>query len=252
MRRRLVSRWLAAGCTVLNLYGPTEATVIATDTRLTDEDALPSIGGPFPGTRAYVLDPVLRALPVGVQGELYVAGDGLARGYQGKPALTAERFLADPYGGPGTRMYRTGDLARVRPDGGLDFLGRADDQLKLNGLRVEPGEIEAVLSEHPLLRHAVVVLREDTPGERRLVAYVVPRPGHRVDPKELRAHAASRLLPGMVPVTYVELATLPLTWNGKIDRGALPVPTAGRPPGRRSSDAARGRAERPVRAAGEA
>ncbi|MGV9607117.1 non-ribosomal peptide synthetase [Streptomyces sp. NPDC003631] len=223
----LVSRWLAAGRTVLNLYGPTETTVIATDTRLTDEDALPSIGGPFPGTRAYVLDPVLRALPVGVQGELYVAGDGLARGYQGKPALTAERFLADPYGGPGTRMYRTGDLARVRPDGGLDFLGRADDQLKLNGLRVEPGEIEAVLSEHPLLRQAVVALREDTPGERRLVAYVVPRPGHRVDPKELRAHAASRLLTGMVPVTYVELATLPLTWNGKIDRGALPVPTAG-------------------------
>ncbi|MFF6952984.1 amino acid adenylation domain-containing protein [Streptomyces iakyrus] len=221
----LPARWAVGGRRVLNLYGPTEATVVSTvSDPLTGDGTPPPIGRPLPGTRAYVLDEALRPVPVGVRGELYAAGSGPADGYLGRPGLTAERFVPDPYGPPGVRMYRTGDLARVRPDGQLDFLGRADEQLKLNGLRLELGEIEAVLAEHTSLERAVVALREDTPGERRLVAYCVPRPGHRVDPQALRAHAASQLPAGMVPVSCVALDTVPLTPSGKTDRAALPAP----------------------------
>ncbi|HEY0514544.1 MAG TPA: amino acid adenylation domain-containing protein [Thermoanaerobaculia bacterium] len=218
------------GCTLINGYGPTENTTFTTCHPMTAADLVDGrlettvpIGRPIRGTRVYVLDAALRPAPVGAWGELFAGGDGVARGYLGRPALTAERFVPDPFGGdPGGRLYRTGDLVRWRSDGVLEFHGRRDGQVKIRGFRVELGEIEAALARHPRVREAVVVPWE-TEGDRRLVAYVVPRPERPVA-AELRRHLGASLPEPMVPALYVFLDRLPLTPSGKVDRRALPAP----------------------------
>ena len=223
------------GTEAYNLYGPTEATVDALIARVGDSDR-PLVGRPVHGGRAYVLDGALRHVAPGVAGELYLAGSGLARGYRGRPALTAERFAADPYGPPGSRMYRTGDLARWTEDGRLDYLGRADEQVKVRGYRVEPGEIESVLARHPRVAQAAVTVREDRPGVRLLAAYVVGT-DDLADLADLRAYAARELPAHMVPAAFVALDRLPVLANGKLDRTALPAPDpAASPAGRAPRD----------------
>ncbi|HET9380520.1 MAG TPA: amino acid adenylation domain-containing protein, partial [Streptomyces sp.] len=220
-----VRRVLAAcpGLTVVDGYGPTETTTFATSFALGDAAAVPGtvpIGHPLDDLRVHVLDGRLRPVPPGSAGELYVAGEGVARGYLGRPGDTAARFLADPAGPPGTRMYRTGDLARRRPDGTVEFLGRADDQVKIRGFRVEPGEVETALAAHPRVADVAVLAREDRPGTRRLVAYVVG-----TDDLADVGRFARRTLPDyLVPSAFVALPALPLSRNGKVDRAALPAP----------------------------
>ncbi|GLZ28518.1 hypothetical protein Lesp02_07080 [Lentzea sp. NBRC 105346] len=209
-----LARDLAGLGRAVNLYGPTETTIWSTAHELTDR---PLIGKPLPNQQVYVLDAGLRPVPPGVAGELYIAGDGLARGYLNRPALTAERFVANPFSAG--RMYRTGDLTRWTPDGELDYVGRADAQIKLRGFRIEPGEIEQTLLAHDAVSRAAVVLRED-----RLVGYLVPADGVEIDTITLRKHVANVLPEYMVPAALVVLDELPLTQNGKIDRRALPAP----------------------------
>ncbi|MES2940788.1 MAG: amino acid adenylation domain-containing protein [Pseudomonadota bacterium] len=208
-----------------NMYGITETTVHVTHHRLRDAAtaAAGCIGQPLADLGCYLLDETLEPVPVGVPGELYVAGAGLARGYLNRPGLTAEKFLPDPYGPPGTRMYRTGDRARAMADGGIDYLGRIDQQVKIRGFRIELGEIEAALVQQPGVREALVLAREDMPGDKRLVAYVV---GDALDAETLRAGLLRSLPQYMVPAHYVPLPALPLNANGKVDRKALPVPDA--------------------------
>ncbi|WNE94148.1 amino acid adenylation domain-containing protein [Streptomyces luomodiensis] len=216
--------------TVIDVYGPTETTTFAVRHPLPRGREVPAsvpIGGPLDNTRLMVLDTGLRLVPPGTAGELHIAGAGLARGYWRRPGITAERFVADPYGPPGSRMYRTGDLVRWTSDGVLEYLGRADEQVKLRGFRIELGEIEALLGRHPDVAQTVVTVQEPRPGDRRLVAHLVPERGTTPSPEDLRAHIAAELPDYMVPAAFVVLDALPLTANGKVDRKALPAPDAG-------------------------
>jgi amino acid adenylation domain-containing protein len=257
----LAARW-ATGRQFLNAYGPTETTIWATTYERTD-DRLP-IGRPIANTTLYLLDNQLQPVPIGVPGELYISGVGLARGYHNQPELTTERFVPNPFAvssqrsavssdgstsdcqlATGDRMYKTGDLARYLPDGNVEYLGRADHQVKLRGFRIELGEIEAALMRHPAVREAVVLARTDTPGHKRLVAYIVPNndrgtmndedsPSSLIVPRslfssELRAFLQEQLPDYMVPAVIVALDTMPLTPNGKLDRAALPAPLDARP-----------------------
>jgi amino acid adenylation domain-containing protein len=223
--RELADRLRGMGARLWNMYGPTETTIWSSMAAVEVEEGPVSIGRPIANTQMYVLDAHLRPVPVGVTGELYIGGLGLARGYLGRPGLTAERFLPDPLGPePGRRLYRTGDLARWRADGSLECLGRVDHQVKIRGFRIELGEVESALLRHPSAREAVAVAREDTPGDKRLVAYVVARPELPVSAAELRRSVMESLPEYMVPSKVVLLDALPLTPNGKIDRNALPPP----------------------------
>ncbi|WP_406331850.1 amino acid adenylation domain-containing protein [Streptomyces sp. NBC_00203] len=218
---------------LVNGYGPAESMGFTTAHTISAPAPAIPIGRPITGKHAYVLDENLRLLPPGVPGELYVAGHGLAHGYIGQPGLSAERFVADPHGAPGSRMYRTGDLARWSQDGALEYFGRADQQIKLRGFRIEPGEIESAMLRHASVAQAAVMIREDRPGDKRLVAYVVTVDGGAPDIPELRRHAVAALPEYMVPAAIVPLDALPLTVNGKLDRRALPEPPqAGRTGGR--------------------
>jgi amino acid adenylation domain-containing protein len=221
---------------LINTYGPTEATVVATLCELRpgadDDHATQSevpIGRPLGNAVIYILDGSLNPLPIGVPGELHIGGSGLARGYINRPELMAEKFIPDPFSDePGARLYKTGDIARRRSDGNIEFLGRIDHQVKVRGFRIEPGEIEAALDQHPAVQDAVVLAREDTLGDKRLVAYVVPRPEGTLTTSGLRGFLKAKLPEYMVPSALVELEAMPLTPNGKVDRRALPTPEADR------------------------
>jgi amino acid adenylation domain-containing protein len=224
----LVNRWARPGREFHNGYGPTEATITCVDYPCPAEplDGPPPIGRAMANHRAYVLDRRQRLTPIGVPGELYLTGAGLAHGYLGRPGLTAEKFVPDPFAAePGTRMYATGDLVRWRSDGNLEFLGRVDRQVKIRGLRIELGEIEHMLASQAGVRQATVVVKEPGTPQARLVGYVVTEPGHDVDPDQVRDRLADRLPLAMVPGVILTLPELPLTGNGKIDQARLPDPS---------------------------
>jgi amino acid adenylation domain-containing protein len=223
LARELADRLLARVAELWNLYGPSETTTYSTGERVLPGAGLVTIGKPVANTRAYIVDRNLQPVPVSVAGELLLGGHGVGIGYNARPALTAEKFIADPFSGvPGERLYRTGDLARWTRDGRIELLGRIDNQVKLRGFRIEPGEIEAVLALHPAVRQAVVVCREDRPGDKRLAAYLTGRT--EIDLDALRASIAAVLPSYMIPSAFVVLERFPLTPTGKVDRGALPVP----------------------------
>jgi amino acid adenylation domain-containing protein len=231
LSKELVARSLSAlpHLQIWNIYGPTEATANASAARIIPGDEV-TIGRPIANTQIYILNSFLHPVPIGVQGELYIGGAGVARGYLNRPDLTAEKFIPDLFSAePRARMYKTGDLARYRPDGNIEFLGRADHQVKIRGFRIELGEIEAVLGQHPAVREAVVLAREDAPGEKRLVAYVVAEREPLPTTTDLRNFLKEKLPEYMVPAVFVLLDALPLMPNGKIDRRALPSPDRSRP-----------------------
>ena len=210
---------------VINMYGPTETTIWSTTHEVTGAETAVPIGRPIANTQIYILDKSMQPVPVGVAGDLFIAGDGVVRGYLNRPELTAERFVQDPFSNdPAARMYATGDLARYHADGGIDFLGRADFQVKLRGYRIELGEIEALLNAHETVREAVLMAREDTPGDMRLVAYVILQAGQKLDTAVLKETLRADLPEFMVPATYIPLTSFPLTPNKKTDRKALPAP----------------------------
>lgn len=219
---------------IINGYGPTEATTFTCCYPITipvEQNAVSiPIGRPIANTEVYILGGQLEPLPIGVVGELYVGGDGLARGYLNRPELTAEKFIANPFSPePGARLYRTGDLARYLPDGNIEFIGRMDNQVKMRGFRIELGEIEAILNQHPKVRDAVAIVRENCPGDKRLVGYVVAGLEGSFDAAEVRKYLQQKLPEYMIPSALVLLDELPLTPNGKVDRRALPAPNQSRP-----------------------
>lgn len=216
--------------TVINNYGPTEATVVATSgvvPAMLDATIMPSIGRPIANTQIYILDEDLKQVPIGETGQLYIGGDGVARGYLNRPELTAERFIPDCFSDePGMRLYKTGDLARHLQDGQIVFMGRNDHQVKIRGHRIEPDEIAFRLSMHPAIHKSIVVDREDTPGDKRLVAYITPVAGAQITASSLRDALAAQLPDYMIPSAFVVLDEPPLTPNGKVDRAALMAPDA--------------------------
>ncbi|WP_142248566.1 amino acid adenylation domain-containing protein, partial [Mycobacterium colombiense] len=216
----VVNQW-APGRVMVNAYGPTETTMcVAISAPLNPGASVVPIGTPVPEAGLFVLDAWLRPVPAGVVGELYIAGAGVAAGYLGRAALTASRFVACPFGGPGARMYRSGDLVRWGPDGQLHYLGRADEQVKIRGYRIEPGEIQTTLAALDGVDHAAVITRQDRPGDTRLIAYITGT----ADPTDLRTQLAQQLPPYLVPAAIITLDNLPLTPNGKLDTHALPAP----------------------------
>jgi amino acid adenylation domain-containing protein len=226
--RELAEQMLARGGTLWNMYGPTETTIWSAVHHIIEHGQGPVlIGRPIANTQFYVLDPQMHPVPIGVPGELHIGGAGLARGYWGRSTLTAEKFIPNPFSSEeGARLYKTGDLERFRPDGTLEFLGRLDHQVKVRGFRIELGEIETGLEQHPAVVQAVVLAREEAPGNQRLVAYIVSNPESTPTTGELRSFLKAKVPEYMVPSTFVCLNALPLTHNGKVDRQALPAPEA--------------------------
>jgi len=214
---------------LVNNYGPTECTVVASSGLIRPDanaDGLPSIGLPIANTEIYILDDQMAQVPPGARGEIYIGGVALARGYLNNPALTAEKFVRNPFSSnPNSRLYKTGDLGRYLPDGQIGFVGRVDDQLKIRGFRIEPNEVSSALSHHPMLETCLVVGREDAPGDKRLVAYVIPKPGSQPTDQDLRSLLSSQLPAFMVPAIFVRIDSMPLNSSGKVDRTALPPPS---------------------------
>ncbi|MBS9386560.1 MAG: amino acid adenylation domain-containing protein [Dolichospermum sp. BR01] len=225
-----ISQWLSqlTDCTLHNHYGPSESHVVTSFTLTNSVETwplLPPIGRPIANTQLYILDENLQPVPVGVPGELHIGGVGLARGYLNRPELTQEKFIANPFSTyPNSRLYKTGDLARYLPDGNIEYLGRSDNQVKIRGFRIELGEIETVLSQYPHVQASCVIVREDIPGDKRLVAYIVSQKEQRATVSELRSFLTQKLPEYMGPQAFVILDSLPLTPNGKVDRRALPIP----------------------------
>lgn len=219
----------------INNYGPTECTVVATSGVIAADrprDGLPPMGFPIDNVSVRILDEQLREVRKGLPGEIYIGGEGVARGYRNRPDLTAERFIVDPFSAEGGRLYRTGDLGRTLSSGEIAFLGRMDDQIKIRGNRIELNEINALLNEHPMVQASLVIAREDVPGEKRLIAYVVPVAGSQRDEQSLREQIRRRLPDYMEPAGFVWMESLPLTPNGKVDRAALPRPSENDAPAR--------------------
>src|SRR5581483_750246 len=224
--QELFLRLMQSGEPLYNFYGPTETTVWSTFHRFTSSDEPITIGRPLANTQVYVLDRDLQLVPIGVPGEIHIGGAGVTRGYLSRPDLTSEKFIPDPFSSePAATMYKTGDVGRYLPDGRIEFLGRADNQVKVRGFRIELGDIEAALSAHPRVKESVVIAREDRPGDKRLVGYVIARDGQ-VNSSELRRHLKDLLPEYMVPASFVTLEKFPLNANGKVDRRALPAPEA--------------------------
>jgi len=225
--RDLASELIERAGSVWNMYGPTETTIWSTCYQLRNTDGPILIGKPIANTEIYILDRHMQPVPVAVPGELYIGGAGLARGYLNRPELTAEKFVSNPFNkDPNTRIYKTGDLAKFHPDGNIEYLNRLDNQVKIRGFRIELGEIETVLGEHEAVNQCAVTVREDRPGDTRLVAYIVPSPDHNVTATELRKHLRTKLPEYMIPQHFVELDGMPLTPAGKIDRKGMPAPSS--------------------------